>query len=41
MTDPSPAQDADAPTRLRVEAASRTYEIIIGEGLIADAATYL
>ncbi len=39
MTDPAP--DADVPTRLCVETASRTYEIIIGEGLIADAATYL
>ena len=43
MSDPSPAPDAadDVPTRLRVEAASRAYEIIIGEGLIADAAPYL
>ncbi len=43
MTGRSPATDAnaEAPTRLRLHAASRTYEIIIGDGLIADAAGYL
>ena len=34
-------QPDGAPTRLRLDAASRSYEIIIGEGLIADAAPYL
>ena len=41
MTDGSTAEEAGAPTRLRVDAASRTYEVIIGEGLIAAAAGYL
>ena len=41
MTDKALAGDADGPTRLRLDAASRSYEIIIGEGLIADAAGYL
>ena len=41
MTETSPAEDADAPTRLRVDTASRSYEIIIGEDLIGDAARYL
>ena len=41
MTERSPAEDTDAPTRLRVDTASRAYEIIIGEGLIGDAAHYL
>ena len=41
MTDASPAEDPDGPTRLRLRTASRDYEIIIGEGLIAQAADYL
>ena len=39
MTDPSAIDDA--PTRLRLDAASRSYEIIIGEDLIGHAAGFL
>ena len=41
MTETSPAEDADVPTRLRVDTASRSYDIIVGEDLIGDAARYL
>ncbi len=41
MSDRSVAEAVDAPTRLQVNTASRTYEIIIGQGLIAGAAGYL
>ncbi len=37
-----PAETGSAPTRVRVDlAADRGYDIVIGDGLIADAATYL
>lgn len=41
MIDVSSRRDAVTPTRLRVDAPSRSYDIVIGEGLIADAAIYL
>ena len=42
MSDQSLAEDADAqPARLRVALAGGGYDVVVGEGLIADAAPYL
>ncbi len=37
----TPASVGDAPARLRVELGERSYDIVVGDGLIADAARYL
>ena len=42
MTDPSPVEDDDrGPQRLRVDLAERGYDILVGDGLIASAGSYL
>ena len=42
MSDPSHAEDDDpAPQRLRVELGDRGYDILVGDGLIASAGSYL
>ncbi len=37
----TPDSAGDAPARLRVELGERSYDIVVGDGLIADAARYL